>query len=408
MKKVLLLAMVVVLAVGTLLGGCAGQKPAPAPTGPPQVLKIGTVWPLTGLGMLWGLPFKNVIQYQADKVNSQGGFDVGGQKYTLEIIHEDSRYLPAEARKAIEKLVYQDKVKFILGPLGGGELNAMLPVLNENKVINVEVNNAFDCLGPDKPYCFRAYEGVGEQVYAMLKYFRDNHNVKTVQWVMDDTESGRSVIIDNTIAADMLGIKTLSTEYFPRDVKDFYPIMSKVVPGKPDIIGVGGHPGVQGMQLKVLKELGYKGLLFTQTPTGASLLAKVVDKNILEGYYSTADVAEGPLATPLVKQWKAEWEAAGNSWEDAGVVTANYLPLLIQGIQAAGTVTDTDKIKAAMEKMTFDSPVYGPCPWGGMERYGMNHQILTPMPISRIEDGKDVGVALIPAKDLKIIVRPKQ
>ncbi|MBM3154778.1 MAG: hypothetical protein FJ008_05520 [Chloroflexi bacterium] len=406
MKRSLFLA-VVFLVTFALTFGCAAPKPAPTPQGPPQILKIGTVWPLTGLGMLWGLPFKNVIQYQADKVNAQGGLDVGGQKYTLEIIHEDSRYVPAEARKATEKLVYQDKVKFILGPLGGGELNAMLPVLNENKVINIEVNNAFDCLGPDKPYCFRAYDGVGEQVYTFLKYFRDNLNVKTVQCVMDDSESGRSVIIDNTIAAEMLGIKMLETEYFPRDVKDFYPIMNKVLPRNPDMILVGGHPGMQGLQLKVLKELGYKGLRATQTPTSADLMGKLVGAEVMEGYYTTVDIYEGPLAPPLVKQWKAEWEGAGNSWADGGTTTTNYLPLLIQGIQAAGTATDTDKIKAAMEKMTFNSPIFGTCPWGGMDRYGINHLVLMPMSISKIENGKDAGLALIPAKDLRVIVRPK-
>lgn len=406
MKRVLFIA-VMLLVVPALAFGCVVQKPVPAQQAPPQVLKIGTVWPLTGLGMLWGLPFMNVIQYQADKINSQGGLDVGGQKYTLSIIHEDSRYVPAEGRKVTEKLVYQDKVKFILGPLGGGELNAMLPVLNENKVINIEVNNAFDCLGPDKPYCFRAYDGVGEQVYSFLKYFRDNHNVKTVQWVMDDTESGRSVVVDNTMAAEMLGIKTLETEYFPRDVKDFYPIMNKVLPRNPDLIGVGGHPGMQGLQLKVLKELGYKGLRATQTPTNADLMSRVAGLDAIEGYYTTVDISEGPLAPPLVNQWRAEWEGAGNAWADGGTTTTNYLPLLIQGIQAAGTATDTDKIKAAMEKMTFNSPIFGPCPWGGMERYGINHLVLMPMSISKIENGKDVGVAFIPAKDLKVIVRPK-
>lgn len=408
MQKTGVLLVVVTCVTGLLLFGCV-TKPAPAPEAPPQVLKIGSVWPLTGPGAGWGLPFRNVMQYQADKINSQGGITIGGQKYTLEIIHEDSKYVATEARKATEKLVYQDKVKYILGPLGGGELAAMAPILTENKVINAVVVNAIDCVGPDKPYCFRPFMGVGEQIYAFMKFFKDKYNIKTTQVIMDDTESGRSAVVDIQIACDMLGIKLLEVEYFPRDIKDFYPIMSKVLPRNPDLIQCGGAPGVQGLQLKVLKEMGYKGLKATSTPTTVGALLQAADKEAIEGYFTVADIVEGPLANPLLVKWKAEWEASGRSWADAGgAVPANYLPLILQGMQEAGTVSDTDKVKVAMEKMTFNSPVYGPCPWGGMERYGINHVLIYPMGICQIRDGKEVGIAVIQPKDMKVIARPKK
>jgi branched-chain amino acid transport system substrate-binding protein len=369
-------------------------------------IKIGSIWPMTGPGATWGQPFHNVIQYQADQINAKGGLTVGGKKYLIKIFKEDTKYVPSEARKVTEKLIYQDKVKFILGPLGGGELNAIKNILNENKVINVVVINAFDAIGPDKPYCFRAFMGVGETYLAFLEYLRDKLGVKTLQKVDWDTESGRSGEGEVAASCRILGIKQLESIWYPPDTKDFYPSMTKIVANNPDLIITGGPTPHQALQMKVARELGYKGIMATSTPTLAADLIKVVDKKVIEGYYTQVSIVEGPMATPAIKKWKAEWEATGKPWVDSGgLVTVNFLPLVLQGIQKAGTVDDTDKIKAALQSLVFESPVFGPCKWGGKERYGINHNIIYPVHISKVVDGKDVGVYIVPPEKIRVIVR---
>lgn len=397
MKKIFLFMVLAGVMVGVFLLG----YPALA-----QEIKIGSIWPMTGPGAFWGMPFHNVIQYQADQINAKGGLTVGGKKYLIKIIKEDTKYAPSEARKVTEKLIYQDKVKFILGPLGGGELNAIKTILNENKVINVVVINAFDAIGPDKPYCFRAFMGVGEMYIPFLEYLRDKLGVKTLQKLDWDTESGLSGEKEVATSCRILGIKQLESIWYPPDTKDFYPSMTKIVANKPDLIITGGPPPHQALQVKAARELGYKGILATSTPTDAPSLIKVVDKKFLENYYTAASIVEGPMATPLIKKWKADWEASGRKWDDAGGLTpANFLPLILEGIQKAGTVDDTDKIKAAMETMVFDSPVFGPCKWGGKDRYGINHNVIYPVHISKVADGKDVGVYIVPPEKVRIIVR---
>jgi hypothetical protein len=83
-----------------------------AGTGETQTLKIGMV-------LDFGFPLHVDWQKEMDAlvpaVNAAGGIDIGGQKYQLEIIMEDSKSNAETARAAVEKLVNQDKVKFILG-----------------------------------------------------------------------------------------------------------------------------------------------------------------------------------------------------------------------------------------------------------------------------------------------------
>ena len=297
MKKTFLFMALVVVMVGVFLYSYSALA---------EEIRVGSIWPMTGPGAFWGVPFHNVIQFQADVINAKGGMTVGGKKYLLKIIKEDTKFMPAEARKATEKLIYQDKVKFILGPLGGGELSAVKPLLNDNKVINIVVVNAIDAIGPDKPYCFRSFMGVGEIYSAYLKYFRDNFGVKSFQDLQEDTESGRSAAVDIGIACRELGVKNFETVFVPAGTMDFYPSITKIVQNNPDLICTGAGPGQQAMQVKAARELGYKGLIHNHTPTIAADYLKVVDKKVMEGYFTTAYIVEGPLAPPGVKKWKGE------------------------------------------------------------------------------------------------------
>jgi branched-chain amino acid transport system substrate-binding protein len=412
MKKHGLIMVIPILVVIMLIVGCAPQAAAPGSLAASQIIKIGGMWPLSGPGAAWGLPCKNVMQFQTDQYNNAGGIDVGGQKYRMEIIFEDTKYAPSVARSAAEKLVNQDKVKYVMGPLSGGEMNAIKNLFNEQKIINFEVNNAIDCVGPDKPYCFRPFIGIGELSYSLLKYFKDTYGIKTIQLVIDDGESARSGVVDDEISCNNLGIKMYETQYFPPDAKDFYPVMTKVLLNNPDIIEIGGGVGAQASQLKTLKALGYKGLVYTSTPTPAfALLLTSWDKAVIEGYFNTTFLTEGPMALPGVVKFKQDWESKNVLWITAGgpigVGAANFLPLLVQGLQAAGTVDDADKVKVALEQLKYNSPILGQCEWGGKERYGIDHVLLYPVNLNVIKDGTEVGVAVFQPKDLKPIVRSK-
>ena len=74
MKKQGLMIFVLITVVVVLIAGCAPQTATPAVTAPatpaaPKVLKIGSMWPLSGPGALWGMPCRNVMQFQTEPVS---------------------------------------------------------------------------------------------------------------------------------------------------------------------------------------------------------------------------------------------------------------------------------------------------------------------------------------------------
>ena len=89
----------------------------------PKTLKIGCTLPL-GVGL--GIEAKKCLDLIIPDFNSKGGLVVGGERYNIEMIIYDDGYKPDKGRAAVERLIYQDKVKFIVGQLASPAIVAGL------------------------------------------------------------------------------------------------------------------------------------------------------------------------------------------------------------------------------------------------------------------------------------------
>src|SRR5262245_53627925 len=83
-----------------------------------DVIKFGISTPLPGPTAPWGIPHKNATELIFDEVNAQGGLDVGGKKYKLEVVAYDHKYVIAEGVATVNRLIAKDGVKYI-SILGG-------------------------------------------------------------------------------------------------------------------------------------------------------------------------------------------------------------------------------------------------------------------------------------------------
>ena len=95
----------------------------------------------------------------AENVNKKGGLEVGKEKYKIEIIAVDSKMDHSTAKGAVERLVYQDKVKFILGD---ETVDAWLPITEENRVLVCAVSPAPAILSPKYKYCYQGAAVTGQ------------------------------------------------------------------------------------------------------------------------------------------------------------------------------------------------------------------------------------------------------
>src|SRR2546422_1047405 len=96
----------VTLFVAALLVGVA-----PGNGGAADVIKFGVATPLSGPAAPWGIPHKGATELIFDEINSQGGLEVGGKKYKLEVIAYDHKYVIAEGVATVNRLIAKDGVK---------------------------------------------------------------------------------------------------------------------------------------------------------------------------------------------------------------------------------------------------------------------------------------------------------
>lgn len=77
-----------------------------------EKIRLGVLCALSGPAAPWGIPNSRGITLDAEIINKNGGFKVGGKTYELEVLVYDHKYIPAESAKAANKAIFADKCNF--------------------------------------------------------------------------------------------------------------------------------------------------------------------------------------------------------------------------------------------------------------------------------------------------------
>ena len=135
--------------------GAAGAIATLAPTrtvrAQPAPIRIG--WAVSRTGPFAGGAATTVIpnyEMWAREVNEQGGIRVGTTRRPIQVVEYDDRSNSEEAVRAVERLISQDRVDFILPPWGTGLNLAVGALLNRAGHLHLAVNsvtNRVDDLG---------------------------------------------------------------------------------------------------------------------------------------------------------------------------------------------------------------------------------------------------------------------
>lgn len=379
MKKIFIFAFTLLSSLS--LSAWGAEKP----------LKIGLVAPMTGPGAPWGLAWKKGAQLIAEQINTSGGITVQGERYKIEIIAEDDKFSPSEAVTVTNKLIFDDKVKFILGPIGSALCTATSPITEANKVITFVSCQSPKSLGPERPFAFRALPLMGENVPPMFKWIKEKYpNVKKMAVLSPNDETGWTVNAEYMWVGKKYGFNTVAEEYFQRNTNDFYPLLTRVLKNQPDLLAMSGGTGDIGLILKQARQMGYKGLAYSSAGHDADKLCKVAGKENAEGYlHSALTITPGPI-----KKWHDEYMARWGEWGEASVL-ATALDIIVQGLQKADSL-DPTKVLKAIETTTPNSRLFGPVKWGGKKRYGIPHQLLEPIFIAQVKGCTNTLISLMP------------
>ena len=191
---------------------------------------------------------------------------------------------------------------------------------------------------------------------------------------------------EGVAAAKKLGLKIVSSEdtYEP-GATDFFPVMTKVVAGKPDLIDLSGvAPADAPLLIKAARELGYTGIIATETAQDAKILREVAGE-IAKGFIVGGAGASTPeIQSDAMKQFIDEYKKHVGEWNDEAGTKVYALETILATLQKAGkdAISDIEAVSKGDGRLLDSQSL---CKHGGVLKYvgeasfGQKRQIGVPM-----------------------------
>jgi branched-chain amino acid transport system substrate-binding protein len=390
-----IIVLVAVMALGLAAPAAAAEK----------TLEIGVLGPLSGGAASYGVELVRAAEIRTDEINKAGGLKVGGDVYKIKLVTYDHKASAADAATAANKLIFQDKVKYIIGNAVGATCNAVQTVSEPQKVLFAFVCWGTNNLGPDKPYSFRSMLSQWEVAEPFYRWVKDKHPaIKKIAIISPNDTSGLDTNTAVVKAVKSLGLELVAEETYERGTKDFYPILNKILAKKPDLLDVAASPpGEAGLILKQAHELGFKGAKGWTAGTNPASLVSISGPEAAEHLWSPLNInVKSDFVDARVRKFGDEYEKRYKEVPGA-IAVANYaaFDVITKAMQEAGSV-DTDKVLAALTSRPYDT-VWGRLAIGAKETYGIDRQFLYPMVISEIRSGKSVDIEQVLPAALKVM-----
>lgn len=364
MKKQFVVILVVLLSMGLLLAGCGGDKAKTAAPASNEI-KIGGNFELTGGVANFGKQTSNGIMLAFKEVNAAGG--VNGKQ--LKLIMADNKSEPAEATNAITKLITQDKVVAVLGPVVSSNVLATLQVALDNKIPVMTATGTNEKITVDggkvRQFAFRGCFIDPFQGKVMANFATNVVKAKTAVIYVDqssDYSKGLKQAFEETFVKN--GGKVLSSEAFLQKDQDFKATLTKIKALNPEIIFIPAYYEEVGKIVKQARELGITiPLLGTDGWDDPKVVevagAKALDNTFFSNHYSSQDT--DPAVVKFVAAYKKEYNqdpsALAALGYDSGLMLADALKRAnsLDGTKIAEALAQTKDLKVSTGILTIDA-----------------------------------------------------
>lgn len=385
--------LVVILVLSMLLSACGTQSAPttastqpPAPTTPPESIKIGLVTPLSGANALDGTEAMHGAELAVREINAAGG--VLGRP--LQLLAEDGKADPTESMNAAEKLLTRDKVVALIGCWASSATIAVMPLVEQNKVpliVEISTNNTITASGNKWVFRTASNEGLNSAFLGTTAVTK--LGFKQIAYLAVNNDWGRGAVTSYTKIVTEAGAQVVMTEYSEASEVNFYPILNKVKASGADSIFV--THGLQSMA-NLFKQMRELDINLPVMSTGGYTLESMAkasggDATIYEGAYTLAytipaGIGVLPNVTKFVNDYQAAYPQDPIARGSANGYDAVYV--VAEAIKIAGS-TDASAIRDALPKVKYEG-------LGGVLQFDETGQARPTLFITQFKDGKQVIV----------------
>lgn len=318
-------------------------------------INVGVSVAATGPAASLGIPEKNTFALLPATIASE----------KVNYIVLDDATDPTAATKNIKKLISENKVDIVVGSTTTPSSLAMMDVAVENETPLISMAGSAIVVEPmddKRKWVFKTAQNDAHMATALVQHMTDK-NVHSVAFIGFADAYGEGWYKEFAKIAEARKLKIVASERYQRNDTSVTGQILKIIAAKPDAVLVGGAGTPAALPQKVLKEKGYKGLIYQTHGVANNDFLRVGGKDVEGAFLPVGPMvvaAQLPADHPVKKsamEYVTKYEAAhgkgsvssfgGHAW-DAGVLLQNAVPVALKKAKP-GTVEFRRALRDALE-----------------------------------------------------------
>ena len=356
------------------------------------VLKIGFVGVTSGPAASWGISNQRSMETRADWINETGGVKIGGTTYNLQIVAFDDQKDPKRAIAGMEKMA-QEGIRYVVGPNVDDGAAAVRPVAESRGIMY------FPYAFPKELYVKPASNAILGMVAnyqsgpAIYKHLIKEKGIKKIAFVAANESDPLSQRDSGAAAAKALGLNVVSANVtYQVDTTDFTPVLLPVLKTQPDLLVLSGVAPAQAPQLiRSAREMGFKGLISTETAQDANVLKEGAGK-LADGFISVGGASTPQLASDKMREFVARYTKKFGEYNDESNTKVYALEYILETLKANPKgLTDVKEFKKTMDNFEAPNPYMvgnAKLKYVGTSSFGQKRQVSVPLVVNVYKDGK--------------------
>ncbi len=357
-----------------------------------ETLKIGFVGVTSGPAAAWGISNVRSMQTRAAWVNETGGVTIGDKTYDIEIVTFDDQKDPKRAIAGMEKMA-QEGIRYVVGPNVDDGAAAVRPVAEQSGIIYFPYAFPKELYAPPAGNAVLGMVANYQSGPAIYKYLRDNKGVKRVAFLAANESDPLSQRDGGVEAAKALGLEVVAaSDTYQNDTRDFVPVLTPVLRTQPDLLVLSGvAPGNAPLIIRAARELGYTGLISTETAQDATVLKEGAGE-LANGFISVGGASTPEIASDAMKEFVDRYTKMFGEYNDESNTKVYALDYILETLKAnPAAIDDVEAFKTTMD--TFEAP--NPYMKGdaklryvGTTSFGQKRQVAVPLVVNEYRDGR--------------------